>query len=90
METAYINFYSSSFAQPLRDVQRLEAMSANVYNANELAVTTVQYCTLALTDIDSHSHFSWQNQNHFDLQFSIGAPARARAPGAGQVRIGLY
>ena len=84
METAYRNFYCSSFAQSLRDVQRLEAMSANiakVYNANELALTTVRY---------SSSRFCWQNQNQFDLHISIGAGARARAPGAGQVRIGLY
>ena len=31
----YRNFNSSSFAQPLPEAQRLEAMNAKVYNANE-------------------------------------------------------
>ena len=34
--------------------------------ANELALYTG-------INIDSHSRFCWQNQDHFDLQFSIGA-----------------
>ena len=37
------NFYSSSFAQPLPEAQRLEAMNAKVYNANELALSTVHW-----------------------------------------------
>ena len=43
MEPAYYrNFYSSSFAQPLLETQRLKAMHARI-KANELAL----YCTLA-------------------------------------------
>ena len=30
-------------------------------------------------DIDSHSRFCWQNQNHFDSEFSIVLNMRARA-----------
>ena len=72
MEPAYYkNFYSSNFAQPLPEAQRLEAMNARI-NANELALYTG-------FNIDLHSRFCWQNQNHFGLQFSIGARARARA-----------
>ena len=33
-------------------------------------------------NIDSHSRFCWQNQDHFDLQFSIGARAARRRAGA--------
>ena len=39
-------------------------------------------CTLYTgINIDSHSRFCWQNQNHIDLEFSIviNMPARARA-----------
>ena len=47
MEPAYYrNFYSSSFAQPLPEAQRLEAMNGKI-NANELALYCM-YCTLAL------------------------------------------
>ena len=44
MQPAYYrNFYRSSFAQPLPEAQRLEAMNAKI-NANVM----VLYCTLAL------------------------------------------
>ena len=73
----YKNFYSSSFAQPLPEAHRLEAMNAMI-NANENGRL---YCTLALL---LNSRFCWQNQDHFDLQFSIGARSRRRARASGQ------
>ena len=47
------------------------------------------YCTLALTRtvvLTRTVDFCWQNQNHFDLQFSIGARAWARARASGRWR----
>ena len=53
-------------------------MNDKVYNAKELALSTIGI------NINSHSRFCWQNQNHFDLQVSNGAGADA-----GEVWIGL-
>ena len=60
MEPAYRNFYSSSFAQPLPEAQRLEAMYAKVYKCQWIGI--VLYTGI---NIDSHSRFCWQNQDHF-------------------------
>ena len=45
IRTAYLNFYSLSFAQPLSEAQRFEAMNAKIYNDNEKALTSVLYST---------------------------------------------
>ena len=88
MEPAYYrNFYSSSFAQPLPEAQRLETMNAKI-NTNELAL----YCTLA--DIDSHSRFCWQTgagageRAKYELAFTADCLCRhSRFPDAEQAQV---